>query len=120
MKFNSSYTNRPVPSPEIPRGGRKVVTAGYIPDEVRIKQMMLAGVRLKYFRQQYDSFDENEDIPLNPVRGKGLDIVEIDTQISMLKAKMKPRVKEEIVEDNTSTINATTGAVTPVETPAVP
>lgn len=91
-----SSTNRP-PSKPNKTGGKKLVeTAGYVPTERRINEMILAGRRLSAYREdQFDSYSTNEDdIPIDPTRKMGLDRADI----TRMEQELAPRLKKKALE----------------------
>lgn len=92
MDFRTRYTAHPIPGEE-PGGGKRVTeSAGYIPAEVQIEEMLLAGKRLGEYRKERYDFAEDEEVPedfIDPTRAPGLDLAEA----SMMERSMKERFK---------------------------
>lgn len=87
-KFYTRY-NKPPCKFEVNSGLRLVDLTGYIPLEKQVKAMMSAGMRLDSFRSaQFDSEDENGDIPLDPTRKPGYDLADASMALKELKAKV--------------------------------
>jgi len=65
----------------------------YVPPQVQIADMMLAGIRLAdERRQRFDSSDlqipEGEDIPLDPLREPGIDLVDVQKTVAAVSARL--------------------------------
>lgn len=76
--FNTKYNYKKVSIPEKNSGRSPVETAGYIPANQRIENMMLAGQRLSESRkEQYDFPDGEIDESYNdPTRSKNFDLAD--------------------------------------------
>lgn len=77
--YYTAYTNRPVASPEIFDPISLVETAGYVPAEEKIRQMIDAGLRLKLSRVDQFDFPGNalpEDFD-DPLRAPGLELADV-------------------------------------------
>lgn len=66
----------------------------YVPPQVQIADMMLAGLRLAEERRaRFDSVDlnvsEEEDLPLDPLREPGLDLVDVSRAVAGLNESLK-------------------------------
>lgn len=77
--FHTSYENRPVHTVEKISRKSKVETTGYQPVADRIRDMIASGQQLTSPRsrqKEYDTYGD-EDIEINPLRSKSLDIVDV-------------------------------------------
>lgn len=79
-------------------GGGEVITeqSGYIPPQVQIEQMILAGQRLDQARKEM--FDAEDITEINPLRRPGIDMAEVsqlalETQKSLIDQKTKAELK---------------------------
>ena len=60
----------------------------YIPPQAQIKDMMMAGARLKETRRlRFDT--EEEDAPLDPTREPGIDIVDLERAAKLAREQMR-------------------------------
>lgn len=85
-------------------GGEKLVeTAGYIPAEIQIRQMIDAGIRLGEYRQElYDianGEDDPEVIPIDVTRSGNYDLADASTDIRRVEARLTKKKEEEKVEE---------------------
>jgi len=83
-KFKTQYNATPA-KPEPPTGIGKVEKAGYMPAKKIIEQMVMAGMRLKAYREDsYDLGPEDEDDgeSIDPTRSPGFDLADA-SQIAM-------------------------------------
>lgn len=90
---------RPPEDHEVNSGQILVETAGYVPAEVRIREMIDAGQRLKEAREDAYDFRDGESVPddyINPLHDRGIDPVELNAAISgMARKRNAPPPKEE-------------------------
>ena len=71
---------RPKPDKEINSGEQVTETAGYIPADIQIEDMLAAGMRLGEYRREMYDFDANEEVPedfMDPTRSPGVDVVDV-------------------------------------------
>lgn len=76
-----SHFKRPKDVKEINSGEQITETAGYIPADVQIQDMIAAGMRLGEYRREMYDFDANEKIPedfMDPTRVPGVDVVDVE------------------------------------------
>nr|WAE43501.1 MAG: hypothetical protein [Microviridae sp.] len=86
--FHSQFINTPHASPEINSGELLVETAGYVSAERRITEMIAAGHRLSDYRKEnYDTEDSDEDIPIFPVRRPGFDMAEASMMLQDVETR---------------------------------
>lgn len=96
---------RPPEDHEINSGEILVETAGYVPAEVRIREMIDAGQRLKEAREEAYDFGDGEAVPddyINPLNDRGIDPVELNAAINSMARKRHappPPVEEEEKEE---------------------
>jgi len=102
VEFNS-FIEHELPVGEVNDGKSKVETAGYIPAEVRIGQMIDAGMRLRQSRAEM--FDvppgmdvDIDDVAIDPTRIGNFDMADADRLLSMVKPKVVDPVIEEVPE----------------------
>lgn len=74
----------------------KVERAGYIPAEVKINQLIEAGERLGKFRkEQFDqSFDDEEDLNIDPTRNGNFDLADASQYSAGLKGKFEKNIED--------------------------
>ena len=60
----------------------------YIPPQAQIKDMMMAGARLKETRRLRFDVEADEDAPLDPTREPGIDIVDLEKAAKLAKLNM--------------------------------
>jgi hypothetical protein len=86
MEFATKYV-RSKDTPEVNSGEKLVETAGYLPAEKRITNIMLAGQRLSDYRKAtFDFPDGNIDEDFyDPTRDKNFDIVDAQNLASTIK-----------------------------------
>jgi len=103
--FNTPYNMTKKTPPEINSGELKVDSLGYMPAKKRIENMMLAGQRLKDYRQStYDFPDGKIDTKYqNPQRSLNYDLadafqdgLQIDAKLSSQDAAAKQAAAEQI------------------------
>lgn len=75
-------------------GNRITEQAGYIPPDIQIQNMILAGKRLEASRL-YDLENGEEDGDVDPLRKPGIDLAEVDE----LKAGVKARLKKQFLDN---------------------
>lgn len=76
--FNDNYKNRPKITPEVGGGKVLVETAGYIPAKKKIQELIASGQRLVDYRKSvYDSDVTPDDLQIDPMRRKGIDLAEV-------------------------------------------
>lgn len=107
--FNTPYKMTQKTPPEINSGEIKVDKLGYLPAKKRIENMMLAGQRLKDYRQsQYDFPDGKIDLTYNdPTRKPGYDMadafqdsLEIDAKLAQQQAEAQAqKIAEKTAQD---------------------
>ena len=76
-----SHFKRPKDVKEINSGEQITETAGYIPADVQIQDMIAAGMRLGEYRREMYDFDANEEVPedfMDPTRTPGVDVVDVE------------------------------------------
>lgn len=77
MKIRSNYHERPKITPSKGGGTSKTERAGYVSPKRLIEDMIAAGKRLnEYRREQFDTYDPNADIAVDPTRRPGMDLAE--------------------------------------------
>lgn len=88
--FNTPYSMKQKTSPEVNSGEIKVDKLGYLPAKKRIENMMLAGQRLKDYRQsQYDFPDGKIDVNfVDPTRQPGYDMADAFQDGLQIDAKL--------------------------------
>lgn len=100
MEFRTKYNAPPIQGEE-PGGGKRITeSAGYIPAEVQIEEMLLAGKRLGEYRKERYDFAEGEEIPddfIDPTRAPGFDLAE-GSQLEMTMKERFKRLKAEMAE----------------------
>lgn len=86
---------------------RTMTEQAYVPPEIQINDMILAGLRLDAERRaRFDSTEleipEGEDIPLDPTREPGVDLVDIQRHSERVRSELEKaqtaenkRIKEE-------------------------
>lgn len=92
VEFRTKY-NRPKLVEEVNSGKSKVETAGYIPAEVQIMDMINAGVRLNDYRKEKFDFSDNEVVPdnfIDPTRSPGFDLADA----TILSRDVNSRIEE--------------------------
>ena len=74
----------------------KVERAGYIPADLQIVRLIQAGERLGKFRkEQFDqSFEEKEDLMIDPTRSGNFDLADASQYSLGLKGKFEKQAKE--------------------------
>lgn len=95
---------RPPEDHEVNSGVILVETAGYVPAEVRIREMIDAGQRLMEARADAYDFRYGESVPddyVNPLHDRGLDPVELNAALSDIarRGKSPPPIEEEEKEE---------------------
>ena len=76
-----SHFRRPKDVKEINSGEQITETAGYIPADVQIQDMIAAGMRLGEYRREMYDFGADEEVPddyVDPTRTPGADAVDIE------------------------------------------
>ena len=76
---------------EINSGELITETAGYIPADVQIQDMIAAGMRLGEYRREMYDFDANEEIPedfMDITRIPGVDVVDVERAGIAVNAKI--------------------------------
>lgn len=94
--FNTPYKITKHSTPEINSGEIKVDSLGYIPAKKRIENMMLAGQRLKDYRQStYDFPDGKIDTKFNdPTRSPSYDMADAFQDVLQIDAKLASQKAE--------------------------
>lgn len=99
MKIYSVYDKPPFIK-EKGGGVSEVETAGYIPAEVQIQDMLNAGRRLgEYRRERYD-FGSDEEIPkdyYDPTRSPGFDMADASQLQQSVAARLRERAAQAAV-----------------------
>lgn len=107
MKHNTAY-DRVLDKGEINSGEVIVETAGYVPAEKKILDMIRAGERLKRTRAEEFDFAEGQEVPddfIDPTRSPNFDIADasimtrgaekrLDEQVESKKAEARKRAAE--------------------------
>lgn len=88
-KYYRNYSDH-----ELGGGERITEQAGYIPPDVQINNMILAGRRLEASRL-FDLENGEEDGEIDPLRKPGIDLAEVGE----LKEKVKARLKKQYLDD---------------------
>ena len=86
-----SHFKRPKDVKEINSGEQITETAGYIPADVQIQDMIAAGMRLGEYRREMYDFDANEEIPedfMDITRIPGVDVVDVERAGIAVNAKI--------------------------------
>lgn len=86
-----SHFKRPKDVKEINSGEQITETAGYIPADVQIQDMIAAGMRLGEYRREMYDFDANEEVPeeyFDPTRSPGVDVVDVERAGLAINAKI--------------------------------
>ena len=86
-----SHFKRPKDVKEINSGEQITETAGYIPADVQIQDMIAAGMRLGEYRREMYDFDANENIPddfIDPTRTPGVDVVDVENAGIVVNARI--------------------------------
>ena len=86
-----SHFKRPKDVKEINSGEQITETAGYIPADVQIQDMIAAGMRLGEYRREMYDFDDNEEVPedfMDPTRIPGVDVVDVERAGIAVNAKI--------------------------------
>lgn len=76
-----SHFKRPKPEKEINSGEQITETAGYIPADIQIQDMIAAGMRLGEYRREMYDFGADEEVPddyLDTTRSPGVDVVDVE------------------------------------------
>lgn len=96
MKFNTKHLRIDKSGGEVNKGPCKVDTAGYVSAEKRITSLMLAGQRLMMIRREmFDDPDGKvDDMPVHPLRDRGLDLAEVGELQRTVNARVIARMKE--------------------------
>lgn len=97
MNFKTPYTTTPDPG-ETNDGKLIVEVAGYVPQHLRIQQMIDAGERLNNYRKGYD-FEDGEDVPddfYDPTRDRGFDMADA----SMMREQSFDNIRESLSRTN--------------------
>ena len=92
VDFRTKY-NRPNLVEEVNDGKSKVETAGYVPAEVQIMDMLSAGIRLNEYRKDRFDFAADEVVPddfIDPTRSPGFDLADA----SIIGRDVDSRLKE--------------------------
>lgn len=97
MKFYDQFLNRPPADEEVNSGELITESAGYIPAEVQIMEMIESGKRLGEFRKENYDFapDDEDDGRVDPTREKGFDMADASQIDLRLSAKFKEAEKEQ-------------------------
>ena len=109
MQFQTKYTHEKSPG-EINLGKNLVERSGYIPAQVRIENMILAGQRLvEYRKEMYDFFDgENIDESFSdPTRSKNYDMADA----FIMSEVIKNNVRQKELLKASQTVHDVSGAV---------
>ena len=61
----------------------------YIPPQAQIKDMMMAGARLKETRRLRFDTETEEEVPLDPTREQGLDIVDLEKAAKLAREQVR-------------------------------
>lgn len=100
--FYTEYI-RPKSDAEINSGEKKVETAGYIPAEIQIEDMIMAGQRLNQARAERFDFPDgrDDDLFMDPTRSPNFDLADasslanmVDGRLSKAEAEMEAKRKE--------------------------
>lgn len=97
MIFYDQFMNRPPADEEKNSGESLVESAGYIPAEIQIMEMIQAGERLGEYRKEkydYESLSEDDGL-VDPTRCPGFDMAEASLLDRRLAAKFEQAEKEE-------------------------
>jgi len=94
VEFRTKY-NRPKLVEEVNDGKNKVETAGYVPAEVQILDMLNSGMRLNEYRKERYDFAADEVVPddfIDPTRSPGFDLADAtaigrDVDLRLMEAK---------------------------------
>ena len=76
-----SQFKRPKPEKEINSGEQITETAGYIPADIQIQDMIAAGMRLGEYRREMYDFGADEEVPddyVDLTRSPGVDVVDVE------------------------------------------
>lgn len=105
--FIRSRYNCPPVAGEEPGGGKRITeTAGYVPAEIQITEMLLAGARLGEYRREMYDFGADEEVPEDyegdPTRAPGFDAadgsriqMDLKGRLERLKAENARRKEEQ-------------------------
>lgn len=106
-KFKTQYDRKEDPGQE---GGGELITeqAGYVPPQVQIENMIMAGQRLNASRaEMYDTMEVYEEPDIDPTRSPGFDLADASAMKQGLINKVKNNknvqtkpAEEETVEEN--------------------
>lgn len=109
--FRTKY-NRPKLVEEVNDGKSKVETAGYVPAEVQIMDMLSAGMRLNEYRKDRFDFAADEVVPddfVDPTRSPSFDLADataisrdVDSRLAEAKrliAEAEENKEKEVVEE---------------------
>lgn len=113
-RFRTNFDDG-LPSPgEINSGEQVTETAGYIPKNLQIRQMMLAGENLKEIRDELYDFKPGEDVPedyIDPTRSPNFDWADADMLLRIVAEKSRrlaqyesERAKEPVETENKETV----------------
>nr|QJB18829.1 MAG: hypothetical protein [Microvirus sp.] len=86
-----THFKRPKVEKEINSGQQITETAGYIPADVQIQDMIAAGMRLGEYRREMYDFDADDEVPENyfdPTRVPGVDVVDVERAGIAVNAKI--------------------------------
>lgn len=80
---------------------KSITETAYVPPQVQIQDMMEAGLRLAAERKaRFDSVElnvqEGEDIPLDPTREPGVDLVDVQRAAESLDVRLSKAEKERL------------------------
>jgi hypothetical protein len=78
-------------------GKSKVETAGYIPAQVQIERLILAGKRLSDFRREQYDFGADEQVPddfVDPTRSPGYDLADAARDARIAVGRLRESVLE--------------------------
>lgn len=105
MEFATHYNRKKSPLEDCSKPCM-VETAGYIPAQTRIENLIAAGLRLKEFRAEQFDFDSqniNEDIEI-PYRSKNYDFVDANRDLYGIRQRIKDRnTKPSITTESSQT-----------------
>lgn len=92
-------------APEVHRKGNKVERSGYVSAQKRIENLIMAGVRLKAYRQEQYDFEHNkiEENAYDPTRRKGYDMAEAFQDGLRVESRLKQQeaLHKELLEKAT-------------------
>lgn len=90
--IQTRYTRDKAPRDIEPGGGKSIVeTSGYVPADVRIKELLMAGVRLADYRAERYDWPQgsivDEDKLVDPTRRPGYDMADAAQAALAIKAR---------------------------------